>query len=212
MKIAIMTKDMAKAREALSWYRARSARFHESSPEVTSAISHWRDVAMPRIDTVNAALAAVNGRAESFTIHHWGDVERYASRAEALLGERGVTKRNRVGTVLTVRPAGPTANRYKYAAITTRLELTRTSGGWFITSIERDSVQPTNVETFALSISEEAGRDVTRKALAGIRIRETVTATTAEMFCDNHADSRGWDTCTVGQEETCQRYDNLEGT
>lgn len=116
---------------------------------------------------VNAALAAVNGRANSFTVTSHSDLNHLAKRAEKLLEERGVKTKNRVGAVCEYRPSGPSANAYKYDAISTGIEITRFAGGWFLTGCSRESVYPREKEIFTIALTETAVADVAAHAMTG---------------------------------------------
>lgn len=126
-----------------------------------------------RAPAIVAALDAVNGRADAFTVSSWGDLSILAGKAEDELERKGVTQKNRTGAQLTYTPAGPTANSYKRGAISTRVTLRRTSAGaWTLAQVERTTVWPKNPERRTLTVSPAAREDIIRNALAGIAVTE----------------------------------------
>jgi hypothetical protein len=119
---------------------------------------------------VQAALDAVNGKAVSFTISSWHALVAVAECAEKLLKQRGVATKSRNGAVCTYRPAGPQANAYKYDAISTTVEMTRGSTGWFLTGCDGDSVSPRQKEKFVVAISLAARDQVIAHAMIGLAV------------------------------------------
>jgi hypothetical protein len=119
---------------------------------------------------INATLRAVNGRSASFCYTDAYQIRALADRANDMLTERGVYKKNAPGTKLTARMSGPSANRYKYAANATAVTLTRTSGGWFLTNVWMEVVYPLEKEFFKLTVGPNAGADIVAQAMANISI------------------------------------------
>ena len=117
---------------------------------------------------VEAALASVNGRAESFALTNYGDVRAVVRKAEERLNNLGVSKKNQLGAEVTFVPCGPTSNSYKYAAITTRITLIRTSGGWFLTSVARDEVYPNSDERLRIALSRDGCEQIVAVAMRDI--------------------------------------------
>jgi hypothetical protein len=126
----------------------------------------FRDAGHPQ--RVEAALASVNGRAESFALTTYGDVRAVVRKAEQRLNNLGVSKKNQVGAEVTFVPSGPTSNSYKYAAITTRITLSRTSGGWFLTSASRDEVYPNSDERLRIALSRDGCAQIVAVAMRDI--------------------------------------------
>lgn len=136
----------------------------EKAAKARTCANDARMIVRPDPTRALDALASVNGNANAFTLS-LGDVRHAATEADDLMYERGVTKKNRTGSVLTYQPAGPTANAYKYAAISTRVELTAASdGGWFLTNVTRDEVYPRTPERREIKISQAAHDDIVRTA------------------------------------------------
>jgi len=121
---------------------------------------------------INAALRAINGRSASFCYTNAHQIRALAARADALLTERGVYKKHASGSKLEARMAGPTANRYKYAANATAVTLVRTSGAWFMTDVGMETVYPREKEWFALTVQPDAGADIVAQAMANITVME----------------------------------------
>jgi len=119
---------------------------------------------------INAALRAVNGRSASFCYTDAYQIRALADRANDMLTERGVYKKNAPGSILTARMAGPSANRYKYSANANSVTLTRTSGAWFMTDVGMEIVYPREKELFALTVQPDAGADIVAQAMANISI------------------------------------------
>lgn len=125
---------------------------------------------------IEAALQTVNGKATAFTVTDPNAVVILANEGEARLAV--VNKANRAGTTLTYRPAGPSANAYKYGTISTRVMLRRGGDAWFLTDVERVEVFPKQAELNLLIISKAATEDVHRHAMRGMRTALTVEAVT----------------------------------
>jgi len=118
---------------------------------------------------IEAALADVNGRATSFTLRWFSDVERAAKDADEQLA--ALPKADRVGAVADYTPAGPTASAYKYAAKTTRLVLERRATGWFLNRVLEDSVYPRSGARLKITISEAQRDEIARRAVAEFSVR-----------------------------------------
>ena len=124
---------------------------------------------------INAALDSVNGRSASFCYTSASELRALVARAESVLSQRGVFKRNFPGAVLSARQAGPYASRYKYPANATRVEMRRTGGGWFLVSAQMSSVLPCEEGLFHLAVSPNAGCDVAQYAMRDMAILESNT-------------------------------------
>ena len=118
---------------------------------------------------IDEALRAVNGKARSFTVQA-ADIHALSIAAEAKMARGGLTQKARVGAVLTHRPAGPSANSYRYAAISTKIELTKTTGGWWLTGVERASVWPKESAQSVVSVSQTVADTIALNSLDGFRV------------------------------------------
>ena len=119
---------------------------------------------------IRAALSRVNGRSTSFCITDACDVRALAARATTMLLDRGVLKRDLPGTILTVCPAGP-ARGTVYTANSTLITLRRGGTHWFLTSVKRCSVSPTERELFSLCVSPAAGASIVARAMRSIEVQ-----------------------------------------
>lgn len=116
------------------------------------------------------AFAAVNGKADSFTLNS-SDAITASIDAEKALASKGVPKALRAGTHYTVSSAGPAANAYKYGAIGTRFTLRRnTKGDWSLVSVERITVHPKQSGREYLTVTLAARDAIIRQALDGVAI------------------------------------------
>ena len=103
---------------------------------------------------IEAALAAVNGRAESFTITSADQVAKIAQQAEQALAN-SLTKAARVGARVSYTPAGPSAKSYKRAVISTTIGLERRAAGWVLIAIDRATVYPCTPSRLHIGLSPE---------------------------------------------------------
>jgi len=121
---------------------------------------------------LEAAMRAVNGRADAFTLTA-SDAVDAAVDAEAAMARSGITKEHRSGIIVTVTSAGPAARAYKYAARGTQITLRRNSAGhWDLTSVTRVEVHPKQTRRTTIAISAAAADDVRRHAMHGYVIAE----------------------------------------
>ena len=118
-------------------------------------------------EKIQAALAAVNGKAGAHVICDVEQLEDLAERAELELERRGVTKAERPGCGVELVPAGPSAN-YKYTYISTRVVLTRGNREWFLTECSRFECWPGRGELFNLRVTESALEQIRRAAVSGL--------------------------------------------
>lgn len=117
------------------------------------------------ITAIEDALANVNGSATSFTITKAAAVHRIVKRAEKHLLDNNVLPSEMAGAKVFFRPAGPSANAYKYAAISTMIELTRTGSGWYLTAAERVEVRSRQAEQFRVCVSDKAAYNAAMRTL-----------------------------------------------
>jgi hypothetical protein len=103
---------------------------------------------------IEAALAAINGRAESFTITSAAQVAKIAEQAEQALAN-SLTKAARAGARVSYTPAGPSAKSYKRAAVSTTIGLERRAAGWVLIAIDRTEVFPRSPSRLHIALSPE---------------------------------------------------------
>ena len=122
---------------------------------------------------IESMLAAVNGKAATFTTSSFSRVRDIATAAEAAMETAGIPKAERAGTTVVHVGAGPAAKAYKRDAIATRIRLVRDSkGNWRLTAAERATVWPAQGETFGITINPTAAETVRRKAMARFNVAE----------------------------------------
>ncbi len=84
---------------------------------------------------IRAALASVNGRADSHTYTAFADIERVTVIAERQLEALIGGKSNWTGAIVWDRSGDGLPNAYKYSRVCTSIKLVRKSTGWFLESI-----------------------------------------------------------------------------
>ena len=112
-------------------------------------------------DAIGEALAKVNGKSSSFCITTWSAVVEAAKDAETALS--AIPAKDRVGTIVSYRVAGPSATAYKYKANATMIWIERRAAGWYLRDVMMSSVYPREAGLFKISITP-TGRDAIVKA------------------------------------------------
>jgi hypothetical protein len=69
------------------------------------------------------------------------------------------------------RPAGPSANSYKYNAKSTRVYLERGATDWFLVKVQEDAVRPKEKEFLHITISADQAAEIQRRALADFSVQ-----------------------------------------
>lgn len=119
---------------------------------------------------IMSMLREVNGRANSFTIKFYSEVELASQKAEAQLS--ALPKHKRAGAVCNFIPAGPRVTAYKYAAKSTEIEMVRRSRDWFLTSAEARSVYPCADENAQVTITPNQADEIKSRAVQNFIISE----------------------------------------
>lgn len=83
---------------------------------------------------IEAALAAVNGRATAHTFVQYREIERLAERAE-LETLRYLSKGEAPGATFTAVSGSETAKSYTYRRTATSVELLRRAGDWYLAAV-----------------------------------------------------------------------------
>ena len=125
---------------------------------------------------INAELAKINGKAQAFTIICTNQILQAVARAEQKLS--AIPKAQWRGAQVMFRPAGPSANSYKYNAKSTRVYLERGATDWFLVRIQPDAVSPKEKEFLHLTISADQAAEIQRRAIADFSV-QTQTQTEA---------------------------------
>ena len=123
---------------------------------------------------INAELAKVNGKAESFTITCTNQILQAIKRAEQKLS--AIPKAQWRGAMVMFRPAGPSANSYKYNAKSTRVYLERGATDWFLVRIQPDAVSPKEKEFLYITISADQAAEIQRRAIAEFSVQPQTQA------------------------------------
>ena len=143
-------------------------------------------IAQQNATKIYEALASVNGKAVSFTISTYSAVAAYAAAAEKMLEQSQLPKAERGGVVAQIRPAGPSASAYKYAAKSTTIRIERGPTYWFLVGVSETTVYPKEAESIAVTISPAQRDTIARKALAGYRMSEPAKVETAIVSHATH--------------------------
>jgi hypothetical protein len=117
-------------------------------------------------DAIEAALAAVNGKATTFTITSYVDVADYAEQAEKKLEKSLLPKAERIGAKVFVTPDGPAAKAYKYSTKSTSLNIERGSTGWFLVGVASITVYPKETGRLKITITQAQRDTIQAKAVA----------------------------------------------
>jgi hypothetical protein len=146
---------------------------------------------------VAAALAAVNGRATSFTITTPEQVSKIADKAEQDLAN-SLTKAARTGAQVAYTPAGPSAKSYKQAATSTTIVLERRAAGWVLIAVRRATVYPCTPSRLTILLSPEQHMAATIRAISEVEAtfdrgarKETGTAHSDLAFIEAAARKAG---------------------
>ena len=136
-----------------------------------------------KITTDNAtkifdALHEVNGKANSFTISSFNAVADFAEAVEKMLEQSQLPKAERAGVVAVIKPAGPWASAYKYAAKSTSITLERGSKDWYLTGIAETSVYPKQKESMTVKVTPAQRDTIARKALETYVVMKPAVAET----------------------------------
>ena len=113
-------------------------------------------VYISKTEEIQAALAAVNGRATTHTLTHSFELKRVAAAVEKRLTDSGVPKKLWRGVTVTHVPAGPgkAYARKSRHFITTRVTLEYRAGGWALTHAEKYESWSDSSEHLALSVPQ----------------------------------------------------------
>ena len=123
-------------------------------------------------DKLNAALAEVNGRAQTHTANATS-VQVMADDAERALEKFGLQKGSRRGAVAYAVSGGSLPNAYghkAYSVNVTRVKLERGSRDWFMVNAERDAVDPTASRNVAVRLSDNQVRLATERRMRDLHI------------------------------------------
>ncbi len=117
---------------------------------------------------IEALLSDANGKATSFAIIEYEEVEKLAAKAEGQL-EEILIKKDRAGASSLIVGRGPTASSYRYPVATTQLTLSRRATGWFLADAAKVVVYPKSPERVSVKITTE------QASIAGARFETRLT-------------------------------------
>lgn len=123
---------------------------------------------------INAELLKVNGKAESFTITCTNQILQAIKRAEEKIAV--LPKAQWRGAQVMFRPAGPSANSYKFSAKSTRVYLERGATDWFLVRIQSDAVRPKEKEFLNITISVYQAAEIQLRAIAEFSVQPQTQA------------------------------------
>lgn len=141
-----------------------SPQLHEATHQPNQPTKMKIKINLANNGAINAALDKINGKATSFTITCTLEVLDIVKAAEAKLAI--LPKADRKGAKVMYRPAGPSANSYKYSAKSTRIYIERGSNDWFLTNVQPDAVQPKGREMMSITITNAQAAEIQRRAIA----------------------------------------------
>ncbi len=129
----------------------------------------FKPIRLDNKDAIIEALDAVNGRAIAFVATYRSLLDA-AEWAERRLDDLGAVQADRIGAVAEFRPAGPTANAYKYGAKSTYVRFQRRSMGWYVIAITEAQVYPKNPKLLKLSVRPAARDAMAERYLRGFGV------------------------------------------
>jgi len=118
---------------------------------------------------INAELLKVNGKAEWFTVTCTTQILEALKGAERKMS--AIPKAKWKGAKVMFRPAGPSANSYKYNAKSTRVFIERGATDWFLVNIQPDAVSPKDKEFLRITISADQAAEIQRRAIADFSVQ-----------------------------------------
>ena len=136
-------------------------------------------IRVDKVEEIQAALDAVNGRATRHVIGHPTALE-VAQRAEKWLEKRGCPKKSRKGTRVEYTPEGPSASSYGYSCKSTWIRLERGRSHWYLVGAAPETIYPKRAERFGVWLEWDATAAVVRSALKGASVAPGARGLTIE--------------------------------
>jgi hypothetical protein len=124
---------------------------------------------------VEAALAAVNGKASAHSFYSFEQVAALAARAEAELDKLRIQHVTRAGAKVNAISGKAVSKSYRYARNRTRVQLERRNAGWYITDTSRWTTQA-DVWGYRLILTKDQDTAATAAAVAAVRSSYSVAA------------------------------------
>lgn len=107
---------------------------------------------------IEAALAAVNGKATRHTYTTAGAILALADMGEIKLEKLGLPKAERAGARHISQSGSILPAAYQNVAITTRVVIERRSGAWWLVNVQKDALHPRTKPTseYFLTVAQDA--------------------------------------------------------
>jgi hypothetical protein len=121
---------------------------------------------------IEAALAAVNGKAVPFAISKYAEIEMVVVAAEKMIADKNMSKTESMGTIYCFSPAGPSAKGYKYSVKSTAVKIQRTSSGWNLIEVQQINIYPKRRCIETLIVSEKQAKIIQKKTLKNVIVKK----------------------------------------
>lgn len=168
---AILAGQSFNFENQLNEIRERKQKIEDS---LTQHRSKYFDTENVLLGPLTEYMDHINGKAKTYTLSA-KDVRLIASETEGILSDKGITKKNRIGTVLEYRPAGKkvfnSAASRQWTSITTRVWLRRIGDGWRLIEAVRDECYANQPEFRKIHVRPAAHDEILRNATAGFVIQ-----------------------------------------
>ena len=99
-------------------------------------------ITQPNFKTIEDALRAVNGKADTHTYSSVISIVNLVAAAEAQMESLGIPKSERSGAEYISQSGSKLPSAYKYTAKTTTVKLRRNTVGWLLTEIKSTDLFP----------------------------------------------------------------------
>jgi len=123
---------------------------------------------------IEAALKAVNGRAEAHAYTAFGEIEILAETAEARLEALGLPKTRRTGALWTETSGSAVSSSYAKKAFgraATRVRLQRRPSGWYLVGTVATTIGASGGGKGELILSAEQDAEAVRRLRAGYSVK-----------------------------------------
>ena len=123
---------------------------------------------------IEAALKAVNGKAEAHAYTAFGEIEALAEAAEARLEALGLPKTQRTGALWTETSGSAVSNSYAKKAFhraATIVQLQRRPSGWFLVSAFATTIGASGGGKGGLILSAEQDAEAVRRLRASYSVK-----------------------------------------
>ena len=164
--LPLVNAEFTEATTALEMARREGASAHRILHLESVFADAERAVAAP----IEAALLAVNGKAQRFTISTRAQVCRFAEKAEAWMDDRGIATTNRIGCVFKFTSAGRKPHKtWSRPVDATRITLRLTRNGWRLMDAQRVASWKDS-EDWSFQLTDAAHAAVLRWAMEDVSL------------------------------------------